>query len=169
MSHGYGHRRKAGVNIRIAAGAFLQLAALALLLFSGYLPLLNQGGGAESHAVHCLGSHDLCGCSPERIAAKTCCCSQRESSCCDTDAEEGAEVAQDDNHAGQPGLRAAPCGDGAKYLEPGTTELALNLAPSGRTAYDGWNELNYPRFRIKQPRGQTPEPPEPPPKGLQHA
>lgn len=150
-------------------GAVLQFVALAFLFFSGYLPLLDGDRGAGSGVVRCLGSHDLCGCSPERIAAKTCCCSQRESSCCDTQVEEGAGVDHSDGHAGQPGLHVAPCGDGAKYLDPGSIELAFNLTPTGSTTHDGWRSLDYPSHCFDQPGSDTPEPPEPPPKILQHA
>ena len=57
-------------------GAVLQLVVLLLVQFSAVAPGLAR---SLRHAVavgHCCGDHVKCGCSPERVASRTCCCYQ---------------------------------------------------------------------------------------------
>ena len=55
-------------------GVILQIAAMAMLLCTPHLPLLAHALAVHTQAGRCAMDHRICGCSPERIASRTCCC-----------------------------------------------------------------------------------------------
>jgi hypothetical protein len=55
-------------------GVALQIAALVMLLCSPHLPLLARALALHAQPGRCAMDHRLCGCAPERIASRTCCC-----------------------------------------------------------------------------------------------
>ena len=52
----------------------IQLAALLLLQVYSSKPIFGLLIGPNNHSAVCQGDHRLCGCSPEKIANRTCCC-----------------------------------------------------------------------------------------------
>ncbi len=64
---GKSHRRK-------RVGVALQIAAMVMLLCTPHLPLLARALDAHARPGRCAMDHRICGCSPERIASRTCCC-----------------------------------------------------------------------------------------------
>lgn len=56
--------------------ALLQITAILLIQFYAVAPLFSRRFIAYAHVVKCTGDHAKCRCSPERIAAHTCCCYQ---------------------------------------------------------------------------------------------
>jgi hypothetical protein len=57
-------------------GAFLQLAILLLVQFYAVAPGLARSLHHHASVGQCSGDHVKCGCAPERIASRTCCCFQ---------------------------------------------------------------------------------------------
>lgn len=84
---------------------------MALLLVQGYFltpALLKLAKPAVAGKI-CSGNHQLCGCPPDRIANKTCCCFRTTHPCCHSSEETGATVGND-AHNGDVSLRTTPCG-----------------------------------------------------------
>ncbi len=52
----------------------IQLLAIILLQLPTILPLLSKAFSFHPRGSVCYHDHRLCGCSPERIANRTCCC-----------------------------------------------------------------------------------------------
>ena len=52
----------------------LQIVAMLMLLCLPHMPLLSRALGAHMRSGGCAMDHRICGCSPERIASRTCCC-----------------------------------------------------------------------------------------------
>jgi hypothetical protein len=69
-----------GIDVRLPAfaktAAFIQITALLLLQFYSVAPLFSRNFVSYARVMRCTGDHAKCGCSPERIAAHTCCCYQ---------------------------------------------------------------------------------------------
>jgi hypothetical protein len=55
-------------------GAILQLAVLLMVQFSAVAPGLARTRQHHVLAESCCGKHLKCGCSPERVASRSCCC-----------------------------------------------------------------------------------------------
>jgi hypothetical protein len=55
-------------------GITIQIVALVILLCLPYLPLLANALTVHGRPRHCSMDHRICGCSPERISSRTCCC-----------------------------------------------------------------------------------------------
>jgi len=120
-------------------GAVLQLAVLLLVQFSAVAPGLAR---SLHHAVavgHCCGDHVKCGCSPERIASRTCCCyqnkrmnafSSEKRSCCSMKScsMEGHSDAADDLDRSKPAVSSIPCGCDPNY-SPVSVENLKFLKP----------------------------------------
>ena len=66
--------RRAGGQGNRKAGVALQLAAMVMLLSAPYWPVLARALDLHARPGQCAMDHRLCGCSPERIASRTCCC-----------------------------------------------------------------------------------------------
>jgi len=54
----------------------IQLLAITLLQMPMFLPLVEKVVTFHPRGTNCYQDHQLCGCSPERIANNTCCCSK---------------------------------------------------------------------------------------------
>jgi hypothetical protein len=103
--------------------AFLKIFAAILMYLHVFVPStvrLIRGGG-QLH--ECFGDHRLCGCSPERIANRTCCCYQSrslkpanpEKPCCHHQKKAAADHSpqtgrKDADTDSAPSMRTAPCG-----------------------------------------------------------
>lgn len=96
-----------------SAVVIVQLVALLILQSYFLLPLYRQFFHAQSRPAVCQHDHKLCGCSPARIAAKSCCCSQAVPSCCLTkyqQEEQGDSRVHEDSEV-LCSVSTAPCGD----------------------------------------------------------
>jgi hypothetical protein len=153
----------------------VQVLALTLMQLSGAVSVLRSGlGHAGPRVIGCAGDHDECGCAPERIASRTCCCFQKGfqevPSCCESSDREDAQtaahedcVAKAGDDRSTPGWYVAPCGGGAKFLEPSPEVFDFCVPPRALVALKG----SFPV--ILPPRAEAPftrflEPPDPPPK-----
>lgn len=93
-------KRKAAGILLIAIFALLQLA----LWGPSFLPALS----GKEVAVTCQHDHALCGCSPSRIAAGTCCCTLAAvSPCCQKESTESALAEKTDRATA---ITSLPCG-----------------------------------------------------------
>ncbi|MFZ3209150.1 MAG: hypothetical protein WA140_10000 [Geobacteraceae bacterium] len=103
--------------------AFLQIFAAILLYLHVFVPSTVRLIRGEGRLQGCFGDHRLCGCSPERIADRTCCCYQSRSSkpakpekpCChppnDAVADHSPQTGREDAGTDSaPSMRATPCG-----------------------------------------------------------
>lgn len=125
MRHESGHgKRKIGVA--------LQIAAMVMLLCTPHLPLLGRALAVHAHPGRCAMDHRICGCAPERIASRTCCCfrngKRAETSvkpgCCDLQAgaHEQSDL-DDDTPPVYPRLSSLPCGQEPQMISPATGEM----------------------------------------------
>jgi hypothetical protein len=138
----------------------LQVVAILLLQWYPLAPHLSRQHGH----LQCRGDHRLCGCSPERVAAHTCCCNQRKPACCDKKGpHEEDQLAGRDGKTASPYFSTAPCGGSPKFVTASLDKLKFVRADvlSAITAHYS------PQF--PSPLGETAasritEPPEPPPK-----
>lgn len=92
------------------AGSFQLLACAFFLLFSMTPVLMNTFAGNSSRPA-CTGDHRLCGCSPHRVANRTCCCYQVPE-CCRID----GPAAHEQQAPADPGFTSLPCGREAVVL-----------------------------------------------------
>lgn len=88
-----------------SAVALVQLAAILFLAIAGMLHLAFGKDGRTHASAFCSGDHEACGCAPELIAAKTCCCYQH------------AKIAVKVHPAGQEALSC--CASGEEEPEAG--------------------------------------------------
>ena len=146
-----------------AKGACVAIQLIALLMLQGYFLAPVFLKMAKSFAGgRCFGNHRLCGCAPERIANKTCCCFGAVHSCCmlEKDAGSSDETAAD---TGGAALQNSPCGlfsdsgmlslDNVKFLASAAAPTTVAAAAPDR----------FPPFsgkRVDRPL----EPPDPPPR-----
>lgn len=108
-------------------------AILLIVVFS--LLQLTLWGPSFLHALHnneiatsCQHDHALCGCSPSRIAAQTCCCALASiSPCCQ---KNYIETAQQEKAALGTVLTSLPCGESEDPLV--TVNFEAYLLPSSR-------------------------------------
>jgi hypothetical protein len=137
--------------------------ALALMQISVVFSSPGETAGAVPGSAVCMGNHELCGCAPERVAAKTCCCFQEEPSCCDSGQHESDENSGQGRDGGLPGLYAAPCGERTGFLDSsqGKPDLLPPVVSPDKTS--PWRVLCYLSFS-ETPLERYLEPPDPPPK-----
>jgi hypothetical protein len=142
--------------------ACVAIQLIALLLLQGYfLTPAFQKMVKSSAGGKCFGNHRLCGCPPERIANKTCCCFRALHSCCmqgdgngsssDTAADNGGAVVQN-----------SPCGlftDSGMLSLDKLKFLAAAPAPAKSAAAA---PCRFPPFSEKL-EDRLLEPPDPPP------
>lgn len=126
------HKKKsktAGIFL-IAAFSLLQLA----LWGPSFLHVLHE----EEIAATCQHDHALCGCSPGRIAAGTCCCVLSSlSPCCQ---KNYIESALEEKAALGTGITSLPCGGsddplvtaGSDYLLP---KMKMSICPISTSVY----------------------------------
>lgn len=157
-------------RLRSIGGVLVQLIALFSLHLGEMAPRVATLARSTVHPMVCRGVHAECGCSPERIASRTCCCYERFFPCCvetrnqagQTEAHEdlGAEPREDRSaHA----FSVPSCGGAAKDFGPAgdTTDLAKSEPPPlPRTKAAA--AASPPGFAA--PPDRTLEPPDPPPK-----
>jgi hypothetical protein len=150
----------------------VQVLALALMQLSGAVSVLKSGRGhAGPRVIGCAGDHDECGCAPERVASRTCCCFQKGfqevPSCCEgsdrVDVQTGAQVSKAGEGRSAPGWYVAPCGGAAKFLEPSTEFPDFCVPSRAVVALKGGFPVILPS-RAEAPFTRFPEPPDPPPK-----
>lgn len=58
----------------LKAGLALHFVAMAMLLCLPHLPLLARALAVQAQPGQCAMDHRICGCAPERVASRTCCC-----------------------------------------------------------------------------------------------
>ncbi|TAL15673.1 hypothetical protein EPN96_11895 [bacterium] len=153
---------------RISTKTAIVVTVLAVTLALMQLSVVFQPPGkavnSGSHSAVCMGNHELCGCAPERVAAKTCCCyRQEEPSCCDSGQHESDEKSGQDRDSSLPGFYAAPCGDRAGFIDSSQGKPDLFLPVVSRAETGEWRVLSY-STHSETPAGRYPEPPDPPPK-----
>lgn len=87
----------------------IQLLAVLLLQGYGTLPLVRAHTAPEKK---CFGNHLLCGCAPERIAARNCCCFENAHSCCLKAMSVAADeyLASKTHEKARHGISSLPCG-----------------------------------------------------------
>ena len=140
----------------------LQVVAILLLPWHQLAPQL----GRERAPLVCSGDHQLCGCSPERVAAHTCCCSQQQPACCASQAHPGKDrLAKGEGKPASPSLSIAPCGDAAKFTVTSLDQLKFVPAAAWPVIAVRYTQV------FPSPFGATvasrfPEPPDPPPQLL---
>lgn len=138
----------------------VQIVAIMLLHCYSIVPY----AGSRFSTLQCRCDHAICGCSPGRIAARTCCCYQQKPACSVTDSGQREEhPAERGDDTPSPQLSSAPCGgspesvaaslDKLKFLRP---ECLLPSRAGGFLfTYHSLSETATSRFT---------EPPEHPPK-----
>ena len=93
------------------AGAIFQLLVLVVLQSYFLAPVYRQMYLSPHPSKTCHQDHRLCGCAPERIATKTCCCFRSVASCCLTETQdEECQTAPAGESTGRHELTSSPCG-----------------------------------------------------------
>jgi hypothetical protein len=165
MGHAGGHGKR-------TVGIALQIAAMVMLLCTPHLPLLARGLAVPAQPGRCAMDHRLCGCAPERIASRTCCCFRNMKSAetsgkpgfCDLRAKVHEHPDLDnDTPPASPRLISLPCGKDPQTISQVTSEMkylrsARAPLPTDRSA------LRNPLLRRDSYLGPSLEPPVPPPK-----
>lgn len=59
---------------KVKVGIVLQITAMVMLLCLPHLPFLTPSLSVRGQPGRCAMDHRICGCAPERIASRTCCC-----------------------------------------------------------------------------------------------
>jgi hypothetical protein len=143
-------------SIITKSGAVIQIVMLLLLQFSAVAPGLARSLQHRETVSHCTGDHEKCGCAPERVASRSCCCflnhragadqndktsKSEKLSCCNKLVSQSIEVASEHNDdRSVPAISSIPCGsdprfaasaaENIKFLHPGllrdTPVLSLN-------------------------------------------
>ncbi len=155
-------------------GVALQIAAMVMLLCGPYLPLLARAASDHSQPGRCAMDHRLCGCSPERIASRTCCCfrsmkqsaTSSKSRCCDLQAnanEQGALDGDDHTPSAYPRLSSLPCGLDPQVISHATSELKY-LRSTRTPLMTQRSAPHTPSAPGDNYRNPSLEPPVPPPK-----
>lgn len=145
------------------AALALQIGAILLMQLYSLVPVLTSSLTRPTSVHACRGNHLECGCSPARIASRTCCCYHRQPSCCDRNIPAGERQAtQQKSKSSAPCLYSLPCGNGPDFIPKALAELIM-IIPERR-------QLNLPPFSSPIPGlWEKPylcfnEPPTPPPK-----
>ena len=127
----YKKKRKTAAILLIAVFSFLQLALWA----PSFLHALHE----EGMETTCQHDHALCGCSPSRIAAETCCCVLAAlSPCCQ---KNYLQSAREEKTVAGTALTSLPCGGSEDPLVTASTEAYLlptriiSAAPISTTVY----------------------------------
>ena len=147
------HKKKsktAGVLL-IAACSLLQLA----LWGPSFLHALHEAGVATT----CQHDHALCGCSPSRIAAETCCCALSSlSPCCQ---KNYIEAAREEKAAVGTVLTSLPCGSSDDPLLTAGSEAYL--LPTIKISDSSLSATLYPLVTARNLLDCNILPPTPPP------
>ena len=153
-------------------GVTLQIAAMVMLLCMPHLPLLARALAVHAQPGQCAMNHRICGCSPERIASRTCCCFRNmkhaetsvKPGCHDLRAKAHEQPEPDDDISpASHRLSSLPCGQEPQMISDVTSEMkylrsARAPLPTNRSAPHNtpprWDNYLSPSL----------EPPVPPPK-----
>ena len=147
------------------AVAIVQLLAIALLQSHFLAPVYRQMFLSQgSTPKECHQDHRLCGCSPERVATKSCCCFRVTPSCCLSEQkDEECQSAQTGERHTRQKVTNSPCGsetvsaalslDKLKFIFPG-----YSISTSQETSAN-----SFPILTVEVPERFL-EPPDPPPR-----
>jgi hypothetical protein len=121
-------------------GAILQLAVLLLVQFNAVAPGLARSLQHHQMTGNCCGNHVRCGCSPERIASRSCCCylkGQVESALAEKPACCGKSASKEKVRGGSgdlerltAALSSIPCGNDSAIAPPTENVKFLGVYPS---------------------------------------
>lgn len=151
------------------AAALCQLLAVAILQSYFLLPVWRQLMPSHASTAVCRGDHRLCGCSPERVAARTCCCLRPPScNCQDHALPEREDPDRTDTADTRPALRSAPCGSMTEYAFVSLEKLKFIIPPLPSPPVMVSEKVVYPAPVFGAP-DQFREPPDPPPRALTRA
>lgn len=144
---------------RSQTGAILLIVVLSLLQFSLWgLSFIHALPETETHAT-CQGDHNLCGCSPSRIASGTCCCALASiSPCCQ---KNYIETAMQEKAALGAVLTSLPCGGSEDPLV--TASIEAYLLPGSTSCHCTVSTTLYLPSPISSQQEHQIPPPTPPP------
>jgi hypothetical protein len=153
------------------AGITLQIAIAVMLLCMPHLPLLVGTDGVQVQPKRCAMDHRLCGCAPERIASRTCCCFRNmkfaeksvEPGHCLLQAKAHEEPGPDaDASAASCRLSSLPCGQDPQMISHATSEMKYLCSARAPLPMDRSAPYNTPPCGDGY-LGPSLEPPVPPP------
>lgn len=130
------------------------------------LPAMLRPAPVRSPVV-CHGNHLECGCPPERVAARACCCYQKFSSCCiknkNSVAGNSEAARRSEKRRGEASIAIAPCGGGYGFLGASMEGVFFipsqdSMLPILEYSWAGHSLQDVP------PPSVSPEPPVPPPR-----
>lgn len=149
---------------RVSTAAIVQFVAIMILQSYFLLPLYRQLHLDHNTAIVCQHDHTLCGCSPARIASKSCCCFRTAPSCCQSKPRKETHDARvhdtsHDTHA----VSTAPCGGDS---EPGVVspETLKFISQSAAFLPISFTSIAYGQATETRVPGRSLEPPDPPPR-----
>lgn len=138
----------------------MQVVAILLLQCYPFAPYM----GRKPAQPKCSGNHAQCGCSPERIASRTCCCFHRKPDCCGKEkGHDGAHVAGRAESPSLPSLSTAPCGGAPKFITASLDKLKFVRPETFLSTPSGCSSL-FTYFLRETAPSRFMEPPDPPPK-----
>jgi hypothetical protein len=156
--------------------AILQIVVMLLLQFSAVAPGLARSLNNRTQLAHCSGDHARCGCSPERIASRSCCCFQSKRldpehnepkpvkhSCCKTEASAEMPDSHDDDDRLIPAISSIPCGSDSRFIAASAENIKfispslLCLTPVPTVALHFPNDCKTYTSRYLAPPDQPPE------------
>lgn len=148
----------------VSTAAIVQFVAIVILQSYFLLPLYRQLRLGHNTAIVCQRDHTLCGCSPSRIASKSCCCFRTAPSCCQSKPrkETNGAGAHDTSHYTH-AVSTAPCGSDT---EPGviSPETLKFISQSAAFLPISFTSIAYgPATETRVP-DRSLEPPDPPPR-----
>jgi hypothetical protein len=155
---------------RSTAAVWLQVLALALLQLAGIASHVNQIGRSPAPSMICRGDHTECGCSPERVANESCCCSRQIHASCAKKKEQAVTAsplkAKGDGTHSEIAWHNLPCGGGAKYVGFSFSKVDLVLPEPPRVAVSVAESAGHSPLREASPDDFLITPPTPPPESM---
>lgn len=152
-----------GWNVRRVFSIYAAIVQLAAILLLQYYPLASHLSQTTTQP-HCMGNHAQCGCAPERIASRTCCCYQQRPGVGDADRHhDGERVSRHENDPAIPALCAAPCGSSPKFVTASLEKLKF-LCIGALLQIPAAYALVLSPAPLETVAGRFSEPPDPPPK-----
>jgi len=142
----------------ITYAVIAQVVAVLLLQWYAIAPHVRR-----SHVHQCRGDHSQCGCSPERIAAHTCCCYQRKALYSDMrDHRNKSHCAKRGGNSSMAYIGIAPCGGNPKFITVSLDRLEF-MRSEAQTALPAGCSFGRPSFLRETVNSRIMEPPDPPP------
>ena len=152
------------------ASALVQLMTVVLLQLSMVLPSLARAFVVNHDAPRCRGDHRLCGCAPERVASRTCCCfksrlvvDEPETTMAHEHHAGHGDDAQRDDDGSIPYLCAAPCGSSPEFISVSLENMKF-IRPPLLLPVPSTASFSYLIAQPALPRDCAIDPPDPPPK-----